>query len=283
MKQIIFLMAFLATAITGMAQFSNGTFLLTEGQYGSSSGGLFWLDPETGSLGSSVSQEVNGASYGETSQFATIYGDKLYITSKQAGSYGGGLLTIADAATVKNTYIFSSLSDDRHNYDGRAFCGVTETKGYMGTSNGIFVIDLENNQVVKLIEGSDCGYGVGEAIDGGYYQYDIYYHQIGSMLRVGDFVFASKQNESILVIDIATDEIIYTISAENFGGSFGELIQSKDGMLWTTACTTENYSYDQTPELNKLVMIDPYTWEAVEIPTEHKVPVSWATWRHGMM
>lgn len=283
MKKIIFLVAFLATTITSMAQFSNGSFLLTEGQYGSSSGGLFWLDPETGSLGSSVSQEVNGAGYGETSQFATIYGDKLYVTSKQAGSYGGGLLTVADAATAKNIYIFSSMSNDGHNYDGRAFCGVTESKGYMGTSNGIFVIDLEDNQVVKLIEGSDCGYGIGEAIDGGYYQYDVYYHQIGSMVRVGDCVFASKQNEGILVIDIATDEIIYTISAEEFGGSFGELIQSKDGMLWTTACSTENYSYDHTPELNKLVMIDPYTCEAIEIPTEHKVSVSWATWRHGMM
>lgn len=283
MKKVTFLVAFIATAFLSMAQYSNGAFLLTEGQYGSSSGGLFWLNPETGAFGSSVSQEVNGAGYGETSQFATVYGNRIYITSKQAGSYGGGLLTVADATTVKNTYIFSSLSDDGHNYDGRAFCGIDETKGYMGTSNGIFVIDLINNQVVKFIEGSDCGYGVGEAINGGYYQYDMYYHQIGSMLRVGDCVFASKQNEGILVIDIATDEIIHTISAENFGGSFGDLIQSKDGMLWTTACATENYSYDQTPELNKLVMIDPYTYEAVEIPTEHKIPVSWATWRHGMM
>lgn len=276
-------MAFIATSFTCMAQFSNGVFLLTEGQYGSSSGGLFWLNPETATFGSSVSQEVNGVAYGETSQFATIYGDKIFITSKQAGSYGGGVLTIANANTIQNSYVFSNLSDDGHNYDGRAFCGVTETKGYMGTSNGIFVIDIENNQVVKFIEGSDCGYGVGEVIDGGFYQYDVYYHQIGSMVRVGDCVFVSQQNRGILVIDIETDEIIHTISAEEFGGSFGDLVMSKDGLLWTTACTTENYSYDQTPEQNKLIMIDPYTCEAFEIETEHSVAVSWATWRHGMM
>lgn len=283
MKKFYFCLMFVTSVLCANAQYSNGVFLLTEGQYGSSSGGLFWLNPETGTFGSSVSQEVNGVGYGETSQFATIYGDKLYITSKQAGIYGGGLLTVADASTVKNNYIYSSLSEDGHNYDGRAFCGVTETKGYMGTSNGIFVIDLVNNQIVKFIEGSDCGYGVGEAIDGGYYQYDVYYHQIGSMVRVDNLVFASQQNRGILVIDVTTDEIIYTISAEEFGGSFGDLVMSKDGLLWTTACTTDNYSYDQTPEQNKLIMIDPYTCEAFEIETEHKVSVSWATWRTPMI
>lgn len=283
MKNLVFFVAFIAIAFSSVAQYSNGAFLLTEGQYGSSSGGLYWLNPETGTFGSSVSEEVNSTGYGETSIFATIFGDKLFVTSKQAGSYGGGLLTIADAASVKNNYSFTGFLEDGHNYDGRAFCGVTAAKGYMGTSNGIFVIDLENNEMVKLIEGTDCGYGVGESIDGGYYQYDVYYHQIGSMLRVGNYVFASQQNRGILVIDIETDEIIYTISAEEFGGSFGDLVMSKDGMLWTTACTTENYSYDHTPEQNVLIMIDPYECEAIEIPIENKVSVAWSTWRTPMM
>ena len=99
--------------------------------------------------------------------------------------------------------------------------------------------------------------------------------------------YTSIKNKYKIRTNIEEEFLAYVtdilISAEEFGGSFGELIQSKDGMLWTTACSTENYIYEHTPELNKLVMIDPYTCEAIEIPTEHKVSVSWATWRHGMM
>lgn len=283
MKKITFFMALVAIAFSIRAQYSNSTFLLTEGQYGSSSGGLYWLNPENQTFGSCVSDEINSTGYGETPIFASFFGDELFVVSKQQGSYGGGVLTIADAYSFKNIYTFTTMSDDGHNYDGRTFCGLTETKGYMGTSNGIFVVDLENYEVVKLIEGTDCGYGVGESINGGYYQYDVYYHQIGTMVRVGNYVFVSQQNKGVLVIDIEIDEIIYTISAEEFGGSFGDLVMSKDGMLWTTACATENYSYEHTPEQNVLIMIDPNECVATEKPTENKVSVAWSTWRTPMM
>ena len=293
MRKISFLMAFIATAFMSMAQYSNGAFLLTEGQLGTSTGGLFWLNPETNTFSSS---SVSQSKFGETSQFATIYSDKIYVTSKQAGSYGGGIFTIADAKTTQSQATFSSLSNDDHNYDGRTFCGVDETKGYLGTSNGIFVIDIIDNKIVKFIDGTECGYKPGEVINGSYYQYDVYGHQIGAMVRVGNFVFASQQNRGIHVIDIETDEIVYTISeyfdltADDEGeepkaldGSFGELVLSKDGMLWTTICDYENYSYEHHPEQNKLVLIDPTNCEAIALPIESKISVAWSTWRYGMM
>ena len=83
MKKISFLIAFIATTFMCMAQYSNGAFLLTEGQLGTSTGGLFWLNPETNTFSSS---SVSQSKFGETSQFATIYSDKIYVTSKQAGS-----------------------------------------------------------------------------------------------------------------------------------------------------------------------------------------------------
>lgn len=293
MKKISFLIAFIAMAFLSKAQYSNSAFLLTEGQFGSSSGGLYWLNPENNTFSSSSVSQPN---FGETSQFATIYGDKIFVTSKQAGNYGGGIFTIADATTTKSQATFSSLLDDGHNYDGRAFCGVDETKGYLGTSNGIFVIDIINNEIIKFIEGSDCGYEPGEGINGGWYQYDVYGCQIGSMIRVGNYVFVSQQNRGIHVIDIEKDEIVYTISEyydltaddggeepKSLDGSFGELIMSKDGLLWTTICDYENYSYEHHPEQNKLVLVDPNSCEAIALPIESKISVAWSTWRYGMM
>lgn len=282
MKKIFTMVALVATSFVALAQFTNGVYLLSEGMYGNTAGGLFWLSPESGEFETKYG-DINGTGFGETSQFATVYGDNLYITSKQPGAYGGGLLTIAEAVSMKPIKVFTELSADGHNYDGRAFCGVSETKGYMGTSNGIFVIDLQSYEIIKFIEGTDCGYGVGETIGGGWYQYDVYWNQIGSMVRVGDNVFVSQQNRGILVIDAETDEIVNIIEAENFGGSFGDLVQAKDGSLWTSACTTENYSFDQNPELDVLVRIDPYTLETEVINVQHTVSVSWATWRTPMI
>ena len=104
MKKITFFMALVAIAFSIRAQYSNSTFLLTEGQYGSSSGGLYWLNPETQTFGSCVSDEINSTGYGETPIFASFFGDELFVVSKQQGSYGGGVLTIADAYSFENIY-----------------------------------------------------------------------------------------------------------------------------------------------------------------------------------
>ena len=278
MKKFLFFVAMYVLSVTLNAQNVNGAYLLTEGMFGNSSGKLFWLATPASEL-----EQKEGLEFGETSTFATIYGDKLFVTSKQVGNYGGGFLTIFDAKTLTGVASFSTLIDDGHNYDGRMFYGVDETKGYLCTSNGIFVIDIENNVIVKFIEGTECGYGVGEAIDGGWYQYDTYWNQVGAVVRVGNHVFVSQQNRGILIIDADTDKIVHLIDSELYGGSFGDLIQAKDGSLWTTVCSKENYSYDHTPASNKLVKIDPYSYSVEILEMNNKISVSWSTYRTPMM
>lgn len=280
MKKLITSIALAASVLSMSAQFSNGSFLLSESGY-PDSGDLYWFSNETGSFGQEKCYyNANGIGFGATSQFGTIYGGKLFVTSKQAGN--GGLLAIADASSMRLMRSFSEFLVDGHNYDGRQFVGITENKGYFGTSNGIYAIEFDTMSW-KFIDGTDCGYGAGETIDGGWYQYDTYYHQIGSMVRVGDYVFASQQNRGILVIDVENDQLVTMISAEQYGGSFTDLVQAKDGSLWTSPCGTENYSYDQTPELPGLIRIDPETLEVSYIELEYSAVAPWSTWRPGMM
>lgn len=278
MKKFLFFVALAVASATLNAQNANGAYLLSEGMYGNSSGKLFWLATPSSEL-----ELKEGLGFGETSPFATIYADKLFVTSKQSGNYGGGLLSIFDTKNLTGLATFTTLSDDGHNYDGRMFYGINESKGYLGTSNGIFVIDIENNELVKFIEGTDCGYGVGESIDGGWYQYDSYWNQVGAMVRVGNNVFVSQQNRGILIIDADTDEIVDIIDAGPYGGSFGDLVQSKDGFLWTTVCSQENYSYDHTPYTNKLVKINPYTYSVEVLEMTNQISVSWSTYRTPIM
>lgn len=268
---------------TVSAQFDNGAFLLTEGMYGNSSGKLFYLPSETMAFDLSYG-DINTTGFGESSPFATVYGGRIYITSKQSGNYGGGTLVVADANTMRTVKNFSEpFSNDGHNYDGRAFLGVTESKGYFGTSNGIFIVNLDTYSVDGFIDGTDCGYEVGESIGGGWYQWDVYGHQVGSMVRKGDYVFASQQNRGIIVIDVYSDEIVDIISADMYGGSFGDIVIAKDGSIWTSVCTTENYSFEYHPELPYLARIDSETFDVELIEIENPVSAAWSTWRAPML
>lgn len=284
-----FLFAMMAVAgFTAVAEgLSNGVFFLSEGQYGSSSGELYFYDQLTGNFSDITYKGQNsGKSFGETSQYGTLYGDRIYVTSKQ-DAFGGGHLAVADVTmrSIKD-YMIDDLRNDGHNYDGRYFLGVSEEIGYLGTSNGIFVIDLKNNIVVKFIEGTDCGKEAGEFTNEGetYYLADVYLHQIGTMVRVGDYVFASQQNKGILVINADTHEletIVEPTSVNSEFGSFGDIVLAKDGSLWTTPCAYNNWSWMDYPSMPYLVRIDPYTLEAtvVDIPEDiAHVASIWSSW-----
>ena len=113
MKKFLFFVAMYVLSVTLNAQNVNGAYLLTEGMFGNSSGKLFWLATPASEL-----EQKEGLEFGETSTFATIYGDKLFVTSKQVGNYRGGFLTIFDAKTLTGVASFSTLRDDGHNFDG---------------------------------------------------------------------------------------------------------------------------------------------------------------------
>lgn len=283
---------FVVMALAYSVVYAQGMYMLTEGWYGAYSGNVYMFSYGTNAFEEGTYKSVNDTQLGESGVNATQYGDRIYLVSKQTGSYGGGILTVADAKTTQliKSFTLSDLSDDGHNYDGRSFCGVSDEIGYLGTSNGIFVIDLKNMQVVGLINGTDSSYGVGETIDGGWYACDVYLHQIGAMVRVGDYVFASQQNKGILVINANTHELEYTIKPEDVNPefeTFGDIVIDNNGLLWTTPGKYENWGWDHNPSLPYLICIDPYTWDntlVIDIPDDiDPVKVSWSTYRAPMM
>ena len=120
---------------------------------------------------------------------------------------------------------------------------------------------------------------------------ELYYAQIGTMVRANDLVFAVHQQYGLLIIDPKTDKFIRTnaapIEKETVKGQekeiqrgFGSIVQSKDGTLWISM--TQNTAGDGSA-LEYMLNLNPYTFkvDTVKIPLSETigvVPNSWYAW-----
>ncbi|MEY8758615.1 T9SS type A sorting domain-containing protein [Chryseobacterium tongliaoense] len=241
-----------ALSYSSLTNFTDGYFMVNEEWFGHTNGSVNFIG-NNGQIDYRVYSNVNNNhAFGATTQYGTIYGDKFYFISKQAADGGdtqytpGGRLVVANAATMQKIATFNSIGGG----DGRSFVGVNAHKGYIGTSNGIYLFDIDNLQVGNLIPTTGGG--------------SQYAGQIGNMIRTSQYVFAVKQSTGILVINPNTSAVTHTIS-----GGFHSITQAKDGSVWAIQ--------DQ-----KVVNINPVTFATTEYP----IPVtkylgSWGAWNAG--
>lgn len=217
--------------------YTDGVFVVNEDWYGHNNSTVNFFSSE-GKWTYRVVQKANpGVELGATADFGAIYGDRFYIISKQAKDPGatvqGARITICNAKTMKVLKQIADISADE-SVDGRGFVGVDEHKGYVGTTNGIFVLDLDAMAITGKVDGSAPEKS----------------NQIGNMVRVNDKVYAVHLNNGILVIDPATDKVVKTIA-----GKYGSIVLSKDGNLWLS----------DTKSNNSLIKLDPKTDELTTI------------------
>lgn len=254
--------------LPALTEYTDGRFIVNEDWYGHQNSTINFLD-NNGEFYYRVFQKANpGHELGCTSQYATVYGDKLYIISKQAkdpaASITGGRITVCNAKTLKLLKQIENIATDDKGTsmaDGRDFLGVDAHKGYVGTNNGIYILDLDTLGIKGFVKGTDNGGGSG---------YDqLYSGQIGNMVRVNNRVFAVHQKEGLLVIDPDKDEVTSTIAAPD-KKAYGSVVLSKDGSLWLSVENSSN-----------LVKVDPATLDTtmIAIPQGIYAPAtSWYAW-----
>lgn len=224
--------------------YTKGTFIVNEDWYGHQNSTINFLTDKGEWIYRVVQKENPGKQLGCTAQYGTIYGGKFYVMSKQekdpGASVEGARLTVLDAKTMKVLKQIPTIAVNEQGQsiaDGRGFLGVDEHKAYIGTSNGIFIYDIDKMEVGKRVEGTAHGE------DSPYGQ--LYMGQIGNMVRVNDRVFAVHQKTGLLVIDPVTDMVTDTVKladewatgtlpgvSQTFNWGFGSVVLSKDGNLW---------------------------------------------------
>lgn len=248
--------------------YTTGKFVLNEGLTGQENSTLNYID-SNGKLHYRVFQKENpGMELGASVEFATVYGDKLYIVAKQAkadeASVKGGRLTVCDAKTLKCIKQLENISTDSKgfsNADGRAFLGVNESKAYISTDNGIYIFDIESlemkGKLTENLSSSKTG-------------------QIGTMVRINENVFAVSQKGGIFVFDADADTLKTVIGGpDNWG--YGSVVLSKDGNVWASVSDIKG-SGKAAPFIMK---INPETCDTlrVNMPEGIYPPAnSWSKW-----
>ena len=260
--------------------YQNGTFWLNEDWFGHSNGSINYIT-DKGELKYRVYEAQNQyQSFGCTSQYGIIHGDKLIVMSKQATDggdprKGGGRVVVADAKTLKKLAAFDYIGadtdgDGNGNGDGRACVGVSEDKVYLGSTAGIQVLDTRKLTLGGMVDG----------ITSGENQYN---GQIGDMVAIGKYAFAIQQGVGVHVIDIATDKVVKTfpVESDDASGVSGMgypqgITVTADGNVWvaTTAGASKG--------LCTFRCIDPSTLDvtdSVELPEGQRVTCGWGAWR----
>lgn len=260
--------------------YQNGTFWLNEDWFGHSNGSINYI-ADNGEMKYHVYESQNKyESFGCTSQYGIIYGDKLIVMSKQATDggdprKGGGRVVVADAKTLKKLAAFDYIGadtdgDGNGNGDGRACVGVSEDKVYLGSTAGIQVLDTRKLTLGGMVDG----------ITSGENQYN---GQIGDMVAIGKYAFAIQQGVGVHVIDIATDKVVKTfpVESDDASGVSGMgypqgITVTADGNVWVATTA------DASKGLCTFRCIDPNTLDvtdSVELPEGQRVTCGWGAWR----
>lgn len=241
----------------------DGTIILNEEWYGHTNGGLNYLTPDYEYIYQAYERENPGMSFGCTSQYGIIWAGKLIVCSKQAADGGdplpgGGRLVVADAKTLKRIGSFDDLmyGDETKSSDSRAVVGATPSKIYVGSTSGVYIVDLDSVKVIGKISGLSSANS-------------LYSGQIGDMVNAGRYVFGIKQSTGVFIIDTETDSIAKQIEDTGVQG----ITQTADGSVWyaTTVNSQSNF-----------VCLNPATLEEtsrVVVPSEvGTVSCMWGAW-----
>lgn len=187
------------------SRFSDGAFVLNEGNMSNETGTLTYIDSE-GVLIDSAYYRVNGTLLGNVCQDLFIADNKIYIISQNGAKNGGeGLLTIARADNLEKEKVYNDASET---LSWPTSVAVVGQDIYLRDHNGIYRLNA-STEALTYVENSK---GAAKA----------------RMAVVGNKVFAMS-GSNIMVIE--NGPITGTIKAP---GKLSGIAKAYDGSLWAS-------------------------------------------------
>ena len=276
-----------AFASNNAPDYSRGVFFVNEDWYGHQNSTVNYLlpdDPDGDYWHYRVIQAQNpGKELGCTNQYGAIWGGRFYLIAKQekdpGASVKGGRISVADASTMELLFQSDIIDPSGRQCDGRGFVGVDAHKGYISTSNGVWVFNLDTYTVTGQVSGS-ANPNVGDDKPNTDPTGSLYYGQCGTMVEAAGKIFAAHQQYGLLVIDPAQDKVVATVKMDIIDekAGIGSVVKSRDGQLWLSVARNTQGTGASLPYL---VRLNPATLatEVIPIPEGIEAPNnSWYAW-----
>lgn len=273
-KLFLNILCLLSLSAFAETDYSKGIFIVNEDWYGHQNSTVNFLmpdDPDGNYWEYRVIQKENpGIELGCTNQFGAIWHDKFYFIAKQAKDPGasitGGRITVADARTMKVIFQSELIDPSGAQCDGRGFIGVDEHKGYISSSNGVWIFDLDTYAVKGMIPGTDNP-NAGDDKPNTDPTGSLYFGQSGSMVMASGKVFLAHQQAGVIVINPVEDKVVKVIGMNMVaeGAGIGSVIVAKDGSVWASVAKDTKGTGSTLPFL---IRIDPISLASEVIPLE---------------
>lgn len=271
------------------ADYTDGIIFVNEDWYGHQNSTLNFLrpdDPNGDYWQYRIIQAENpGMELGCTNQYGALWNGRLYLIAKQEKDPGatitGGRITVADAKTMKVLHQQTFIDPSGKQCDGRGFLGIDEHKGYVSSSNGIWIFNLDRYEISGQVSGSANPNAGGDNDKPNTDPTGSLYHgQSGMMVAAAGKIFAAHQQYGLLVIDPEQDKVIQTISMDMVQekAGIGSIVKAKDGSLWLSVAKNTQGTGATLPYV---VKVNPETLECriVTIPADMYPPSnSWYAW-----
>ena len=284
-----FLAAMASTIAAQETDYTQGIIWVNEDWYGHQNSTVNYLlpdDPDGQFWRYRIIQTENpGKELGCTNQFGALWYDRLYLIAKQDKDPGatitGGRITVCDAKTMKIIHQQSLIDPSGAQCDGRGFIGVDEHKGYISSSNGVWIFDLDTYTVTGQVEGSaNPNAGGNNDKPNTDPTGSLYHGQSGMMVYAAGKIFVAHQQYGVLVVDPDRDKVIDVISMDIVqpGAGIGSIVKSKDGFLWLSVAKNLQGT---GAFLNYIVRLNPVSLncEIIDIPQGMYPPSnSWYAW-----
>ena len=218
-------------------RFSEGAFLLNEGNSGNETGSLTYIHPSKKLVIDQAYFHINGTKLGNVCQDLAFGNDKVYIISQNGPRNGGeGLLTIAEAGSLKKVKVYNDatlaqkwpthIAVIRDHIYLRADYKATpiSPKGciYRGTEDGGFTLIPETEGVMKM-----------------------------RMAQIGERLFALTSDSKVLMIQGTQVVRELDLSPAKPTG----IAVSHDGKLWVST-TSPNAILKVDPTPDNFVALD---------------------------
>lgn len=195
-------------------KYSNGVFILNEGNMTDETGTLSFIDSKNVLHDSIFIKENPGHKLGNVCQDMDFFGNNAYIISQKGTVNGGdGYLVVANAASMK---LVASYNNEMEAISSPSHVAVVnDSKVYIRDNNGIMIFDLATKKLsAEPIEGTQGANKI-------------------KMVKAKGKVFVGV-GSSLVAIDPATDKVTKTVDLE---GGISGIVLGRDGNIWASVGT----------------------------------------------